>query len=985
MTNQPALYSQLISGMTRLGVAAAVVILLIGTATVVVANEPLNMRGAQVLGGPVTPTIVNIDIRDLPRAPAWQPGDPIKEIPRRFFPPKDELMTPYDANPDPLVDLQRAVALRSTEAFTTPIVNQAGQGYTGVNPPDTVGDIGPNHYIQSINDGGGAVVQIYDKTGTPIGSPFAMDSFGSGSCASGYGDPIILYDRLADRWLMQEFSSSGNYMCFYISQTADPVAGGWYYYGFQAPSFPDYPHFGVWPDAYYGTANENSAVYAFDRTNMLAGATAQPMQRFGLADLPGYGFQCATPADLDGADAPPAGSPGIIMRHIDEEAHSNYTNDPATDLLEIFAFTVDFATAANSSLDQLPDVVITDFNSWMDGYSTFYSVPQPGSSSRLDPIREVVLNRLQYRNFGTHESLVGVLPTNAYTATTGSDVSAALRWFELRRTGGDWSVFQEGTFSPGDADENRFVGSIAMDQSGNIGMGYSITDIDPASPVYPSLRYTGRLSSDAPGVMTQTETQQVTGSGTGSGRWGDYASINLDPEDDCTFWFTSEFQDGSGWATQITSFRFEACGCDIAIGPLVVSAAATAPNVITVSWNDSSEPSISEYRVSRSRNAGGPFEVIATIPDSSPGTGGGAGYQFNDPDVSGGISYHYTVRGSDGSACQSEISNVATTTATGVCTLAPLFDGVVSVTNAQSADCEIDVAWDAGAYECGSSLVYNVYRSTSSGFTPDPANLVTSCLTATSMVDTSTSSGVTYHYIVHAEDNSGNGAGLCAGGNEDGNTVEASGAATGPDAIYFADDMESGDGNWTHGGTGDTWILSTNRAYSGTTSFYATDVSTISDQNLDSLEFALPAVPGITLEFWSWQEVEDSGSGCYDGGIVEASTDGGANWTQLLDPSMLTLPYDGSVSTSYSNPIGGQNAWCGDPRDWTHTVVDLTAYAGSDVMLRFRMATDSSVSREGWYIDDVKVITPSDCIDGSSIFRDGFESGDTSAWSVSGP
>ena len=416
-----------------------------------------------------------------------------------------------------------------------------------------------------------------------------------------------------------------------------------------------------------------------------------------------------------------------------------------------------------------------------------------------------------------------------------------------------------------------------------------------------------------------------------------------------------------------------------------MNAAATAPNVVTVSWNDSSEPSIAEYRVSRSRNAGGPFAVIATIPDSSPGTGSGAGYQFNDPDVSGGITYHYMVRGSDGGACQSEVSNVATATATGVCTLSPLFDGVVSVTNPQSADCEIDIAWDAGAFECGSSLVYNVYRSTSSGFTPDPANLLASCLTATSMVDTSGLSGVTYHYIVHAEDNSGNGAGLCAGGNEEANTVEASGAATGPDATYFADDMESGDGNWTHGGTGDTWTLSTARAYSGVTSFYATDVGSVSDQNLESLEFALPAIPGITLEFWSWQEVEDSGTGCYDGGIVEASTDGGSSWTQLPDANMLTLPYDGPVSTSFSNPIGGQNAWCGDPRDWTHTVVDLTAYAGSNVKLRFRMATDSSVSREGWYIDDVRVITPSDCFDGTSIFRDGFESGDTTVWSSATP
>ena len=962
----------------------AILALVLGLSLPAAAQERLHMRGAQVLGGPVTPVIVNIDIHDLPAVPVWRPGDPIKEIPRRFYPPKDVDPNSYVAYPDPLVDLQDSTLLRSNDAFTTPLLNQAGQGYTGVNPPDTVGDVGPNHYIQSINDSGGAVVQIYDKSGSPIGSPFAMDSLGSGSCGSGFGDPIVLYDRPANRWFMQEFSSSGNYMCIYISQTADPVAGGWYYYGFQAPSFPDYPHFGVWSDAYYGTANENSAVYAFDRTNMLAGVNARAMQRFTVPDLPGYGFQCATPADLDGADAPPAGTPGIIMRHVDEEAHSNYTNNPATDLLEVFAFTVDFDTPANSSFDQLPDVVITDFNSWMINYSTFYSVPQPGSGNRLDPIREVVLNRLQYRNFSSHESLVGVLPTNAYTATSGSDVSAALRWFELRRTTGDWVLEQEGTFATTDFDENRFVGSVAMDQSGNIGMGYSITDMGSPS-ISPSLRYTGRLESDPAGVMTQTETQQVTGSGSGSGRWGDYASINLDPEDDCTFWFTSEYQNGSGWATQITSFRFDACGCDIMITPPVANAVASAPNVITVSWNDSSEASITEYLVLRSRTSGGPYDLIATIPDSSPGTGGGAGYQLNDTDVSGGITYHYVVRSSDGEACRSDFSNEATATATGVCTLPPIFNGVVSVTNPQSTDCELDVQWAAGSYECGTSLVYNVYRSTSSGFTPDASNMVASCVNATSMVDTSASSGITYHYIVRAEDNSGNGGGPCSSGNEDENTAEASAAATGPDAIYFADDMESGDDNWTHGGTGDTWTLSTARAYSGTTSFYGTDVGIVTDQHLDSLEFALPAIPGITLEFWSWQEVEDSGSGCYDGGIVEASTDGGSNWTQLPDTAMTTLPYDGSVSTCCSNPIASQNAWCGDPRDWTHTVVDLTAYAGQNVMVRFRLATDSSVSKEGWYIDDVRVITPSDCLDNTAIFRDDFEGGDLSLWSMVRP
>jgi len=138
-------------------------------------------------------------------------------------------------------------------------------------------------------------------------------------------------------------------------------------------------------------------------------------------------------------------------------------------------------------------------------------------------------------------------------------------------------------------------------------------------------------------------------------------------------------------------------------------------------------------------------------------------------------------------------------------------------------------------------------------------------------------------------------------------------------------------------------------------------------------------VAGLTLEFWSYQEIEDSGSGCYDAGIVEVTTDGGSTWSQVPDTAMTTVPYDGPVSSSYSNPIAGQDGWCGDPRDWTLYEADLSAWAGQTVQFRFRMATDSSVGREGWYVDDVRVITPSEC--SNALFADGFESGDMSAWS----
>ncbi len=516
----------------------------------------------QAVGKPVAAHHMNKDLRSLPRAPRWRAGMPIREIPRRTRPAAAVPTPKYLSSHDPLAASQKAFRGKALQAFTTPLLNQNGMGYTGVEPPDTVGDVGTQYFIQAINGNSGAEFAVYNKTdGTLVAGPLLMQALAPAghACASGLGDPIVLYDQAAGRWFLQEFSQAGNYMCIYISQSGDPVGGGWYFYGFQAPSFPDYPHFGVWPDAYYGTANENNAVYAFDRTNMLTGTTARPMQRVTLSLLDGYAFQTGTPADWDGNLAPATGYGGLILRHVDEEAHSTYPNNPGTDLLEIYQFSVDFDNAANSALVQLPNITITDFNSWLVDYTTFNSVPQPNSTIRLDPIREVILNRLQYRNFGSHEALVGVFPTNIDPNVTGSTVNAGLRWFELRRNGGDWALYQEGTFDPGTSTQNRFVGSLALDGSGNIALAYSLTDTSTTTPQYPSLYYTGRLGSDLTGVMTQGETLLASGTSAGNGRWGDYAAMAVDPVDECTFWFTSQYQDGN-WNTRIASFRFDACG-----------------------------------------------------------------------------------------------------------------------------------------------------------------------------------------------------------------------------------------------------------------------------------------------------------------------------------------------------------------------------------------------------------------------------------------
>jgi hypothetical protein len=516
--------------------------------------------GGPFVSEPVTPQLIDLDLRSLPAVEPWQPGDPMREIPRVLVPrlaPETGWPQPARPSPDPLLALQAsALPGIAGREFSTPTLNFEGVPFTGVRPPDTVGDVGPDHYIQMVNGSEGTPVIIFDKTGAVLAGPFYLDSLwpGGDNCASGYGDPIVLYDTLADRWLLSEFASTGHHLCVYVSQTPDPVTGGWYGYDFQTPNFPDYPKYAVWPDAYYVSSNESlPAVYALDRSQMLTGGPAT-FQRFTAPSLQGFPFQALTPSDLDGASPPPVGAPNYFMRHRDDEVHNPGSNDPNHDFLEVWEFQVDFDNPGNSTFTQALDIAVTEFDSHLCGLVSFYCFPQPGTSTTLDPLREVVMWRLQYRNFGDYETLVG----NLVTDVDGTD-HGGIRWFELRQTeGSPWDLFQEGTYAPDAA--HRWMGSIAMDGSGNLALGYSVSD---AFSIYPSIRYVGRLASDPIGTMPQGEYTIIDGSGfqSPSTRWGDYSAMSVDPADDCTFWYTNEYLPPSGnWQTRIATFRFLECG-----------------------------------------------------------------------------------------------------------------------------------------------------------------------------------------------------------------------------------------------------------------------------------------------------------------------------------------------------------------------------------------------------------------------------------------
>ena len=522
----------------------------------------------------VTPTL-SLPVRDLPSADSF-PLDPVLD---REVNPRLSLNSPIgvaiEQGPDPLLEIQaNSRAPEAIDAFGTPILNFNGQGYSNVNPPDTVGDVGLNHYIQMINHGSGSRVQIYNKSGTAVGN-FILSSLSSGGgCATGAGDPIVLYDRLANRWMISEFSGAVNALCMYISQTADPT-GSWYAYQFNTPNFPDYPKYGVWPDGYYVGTNEagGPAVYAFNRAAMLTGAPAAMIRRTAPG-LAGFGFQMLTPADLDGPTAPPAGAPAIFMRHRDDEVHNSGSNNPSQDFLEIWEFTANWTTPASSTFTKRQDIAVAEFNSNLCGLSSYECVPQPGTSTRLDPLREVIMWRLQYRNFGSYQTLVGTLATNV-----GSD-RAGVRWFEMRRTGtGNWALQQEGTYAPSDG-HSRWMSSASMDQAGNIAVAYNVG----SSSLHPGLRYAGRYANSPAGTLPLGEHTIVEGTAANaSNRYGDYTSMNVDPADDCTFWFTGQYNPAGQWNTRIATFKFDTCGVPIgpldnhAYMPMVLRPAATPP------------------------------------------------------------------------------------------------------------------------------------------------------------------------------------------------------------------------------------------------------------------------------------------------------------------------------------------------------------------------------------------------------------------------
>src|SRR5437899_8894671 len=542
-------------------ILAAVLLVLAAAALAFLAASPPAAAQSTVRTQPLTPkfsTPVAFDVspalRDLPPAARPLVFDPNKIVevrPERGGSegPQAHRIKPYGAD-GALQMFGRTPTIPAPLLTFEGMSNQDNFNVFGfrVNPPDPNGEVGPNNYVEIIN----LVFAVYDKAGNLLVGPVDTGSLWAGfaipDCTDHSGDPVVLYDQLEDRWLLSQFTTRGPtfYNCVAISQTGDPT-GAYFRYAFSTGvNFPDYPKYGLWRNMYIITTREfgptveyGIGVYALERDKMLAGDPNARVVSFfldgnapGMLPLVGDGL---LPHDIDGRRMPANDSPAPIIGTQDDNASYGATFDA----LNIWELSVKWQANPVASIVLKTQLPVAGFDSIFPcAPGSRDCLPQPGivnPAQYLDILsyRQRPTFRLAYRNFRTYESLVTNQSVEASPGVAGA------RWYEIRRTGGSYSVYQQGTYAPNDG-VHRWMGSIAQDKNGNMTLGYSVVN---ATTVYPGIRYTGRLTGDPPGQMTQGEGTVINGPGvqlTTNSRWGDYTDITVDPTDACTFRYVNE-------------------------------------------------------------------------------------------------------------------------------------------------------------------------------------------------------------------------------------------------------------------------------------------------------------------------------------------------------------------------------------------------------------------------------------------------------------
>jgi hypothetical protein len=452
------------------------------------------------------------------------------------------VLPPGPPGPDTVIQQTYLPKIHTTQVLSFDAIRE---DEAKANPPDTNGAVGTSQFVEITNWD----YAVYDKTNgkavlKPVNINTIFNGFGGRCENTNPGDPVVIWDKPAEHWLVSYINFSGSdAICIAVSTGAD-ATGGYSRYEYDYTVLPDYPKYAVWPDAYYGSTNLKGSFAqpcAYDRDAMLAGQTAAQIC-FTTGEF------SLLPADVDGTTAPPAGAPDHYLDL------GNSTNE-----LKEYDFHVDFVQPKNSSLSGPHVITVPNYGEACGGFA--YCIPQPSPGEEVEDLGDRLMFRLAYRNFGDHEALV---VAQNVTPGAGSTALSAMRWYELRATpvGGAFALYQSGTYQ--NKTNSLWMGSAAMDRLGDMALGMSVA----GSAKDPGVWYTGRLASDPLGQL-ESPTVAAKGSAVETGdsqRWGDYSSMVIDPSDDCTFWYSQMYynkkhggQASGDWDTRIVAFKFDSC------------------------------------------------------------------------------------------------------------------------------------------------------------------------------------------------------------------------------------------------------------------------------------------------------------------------------------------------------------------------------------------------------------------------------------------
>ncbi len=992
----------------------------------------LNERGETVYSIAASHFDISAPLSEMAQSAVKQPGE-TEESPEN--PQLPAWRSFRSQTPDPVVQpVVAPVESLAAGGGPAPLAPVTGFNFLGVpilggTPSDSNGAAGNNQYVETVN----TRYQVWSlnrstHVATSMLGPSNINTlwngFGGACQAQNSGDPIVVFDKVASRWLISQFTttaSSGSYFqCVAVSTSAN-AAGTYARWAFTVPNgvFGDYPHFGVWSDAYYMMAHGFqstaggyvAAIFAaMDRTKMLAGDASATWQVIFDPSEGGH-----MPADLDGFAPPPTGAPGVFL-----SLHSTG--------MVVYRMRVDFATPANTVKTRQAKIPVAAYTSACGGGSC---IPQPGTTTVVGSLADRLMFRAAYRNFIDHESIV----VSHSVDPSVSGLVSGVRWYDIRLSGTPNAtcstypcVYQQGTIADAPGGRSRWMPSIAMDSAENMVVGYSATGLTNGTDNQ-SIRYTGRAKNDAPGTMTVPEATLVTGTANNTNsRWGDYTCMAVDPIDDCTFWYVNQyFLSAGSWSTQIASTTWpngsgagqcQATGCLTRppTAPTIGSVSGTADNQITVNWTGTI-PTPGSYAIERADGAcgsEGTYRPLASVAGTST--------HFVDTSVQGGLTYSYRVVSATdaGGRCQGLTKSAcASASTTGTCNLKPSFAGGSVGTSANQSNCGVTLSWTAATSSCPltPAVKYNIFRGTVPDFVPSAANRIATCVPGpSSYVDTNNvQGGVTYYYVIRAEDSSSGNGGECGGGNEDGNSVIVAGTAYGVGT-------QASPGTWTDGagdgtafmrldvpGTGDTtnpdqptwrYVKTSNDpganhtpggAYAyrnaGPTAADTYTPDTCAEMQTPPLKAAASTVD---LQYWERHQIEyhwdgivvdysvnggpftgvpppsnDTGQGC-------AATDDTTGWETMSctqDPPVNACGYTVAQS-AFTGPLASGtdcNSWAtSSVTNYAHRCHPISGLnPGDTIQFRWRFASDPGAEFAGFYLDDISVTNlsvPNACV-----------------------